>query len=190
MQAGYAAQYKLLTDGIASLKEAQIEIIFTDGTFVVGLEHPFSRGSVRLASTDPFAAPLADPAYLRNPVDVQLLIEGIKYARSIATSPALLLSYPVEQTPGANVVSDTDIEAYIRSGVAPLYHPSGTCAVGKYESGGVVDEKFRVHGVRNLRVVDASVFPMLPATHIQSSVYAVAEMVSFPVCSILVLHYL
>lgn len=179
VQTGYTDQHKLLTEGIAALNEAQIEIIFTDGTFVIGLQHPFSRGSVRLASTDPFAPPLADPAYLRNPIDVQLLIAAVKYARSLATTaPSLSVFNPVEQIPGPAVVSDADIEAYIRGGVAPLFHPSGTCSVGRYETGGVVDTEFRVHGVRGLRVVDASVFPVLPATHIQSSVYAVAEMVS------------
>jgi choline dehydrogenase-like flavoprotein len=85
---------------------------------------------------------------------------------------------PAELVPGANVTSDADLEGYIRGAAESLFHPSGTCSVGRYELGGVVDTEFKVHGVLGLRVVDASVFPMLPATHIQSSVYAVAEKVS------------
>jgi choline dehydrogenase-like flavoprotein len=175
---GYALQHKLLTTGLAAMDEAQLEIIWADGTFVLGLQHPFSRGSVRLASSDPFAPPLADPAYLRNPVDVRILIEAIKYARSLTTTPSLAAFNPVELVPGGNITSDEDLEAYVRGAVDSLFHPSGTCAVGKFELGGVVDVDFRVHGVKGLRVVDASVLPMLPATHIQSSVYAVAEKVS------------
>jgi choline dehydrogenase-like flavoprotein len=179
---GYAAQHKLLAEGLAATNQAQIEVLWADGTFVIGLQHPFSRGSVRLrpaSSTDPLAAPLADAAFLRNPLDVAILIEAIKFARTVAHTPSLAPFNPVELVPGAAVSSDTDLEAYIRGAAESLFHPSGTCAVGKLEDGGVVNADFRVHGVRGLRVVDASVFPILPAAHIQSSVYAVAEMVSW-----------
>ncbi|KAL4866040.1 hypothetical protein BDV12DRAFT_187753 [Aspergillus spectabilis] len=171
----YNIQHKLLTDGIIAHNQAQIEILWTDGTFIIGLQHPFSRGSVRLASTDPFAAPLADSAFLRNPIDAKILVEAIKYARSVTETPSLAAFNPVELVPGANVTSDADLEGYIRGAAESLFHPSGTCSVGRYELGGVVDTEFKVHGVLGLRVVDASVIPMLPATHIQSSVYAVAE---------------
>ncbi|KAL2832724.1 hypothetical protein BJY01DRAFT_253746, partial [Aspergillus pseudoustus] len=176
---GYAAQHRLLTEGLAATNEAQIEVLWADGTFVIGLEHPFSRGSVRPSSTDdPLAAPLADSAFLRNPIDVKLLIEAIKFARAVTQTPELAAFNPVELVPGAGVSSDEDLEAYIRGAAESLFHPSGTCSVGPLENGGVVDTDFRVYGVRGLRVVDASVFPMLPATHIQSSVYAVAEKAS------------
>ncbi|KAL4923152.1 GMC family oxidoreductase [Aspergillus undulatus] len=175
VQAGYALQHELLVEGINRIDEAQLEIIWSDGTFVLGLQHPFSRGSVRLASTNPFDAPLADAAFLRNPVDVQILIAAVKYARKLAASPVLAAFNPVELVPGPDVTADADLEAYIRGAAESLYHPSGSASVGKEQLGGVVDEEFRVHGVKGLRVVDASVLPMLPATHIQSSVYAVAE---------------
>ncbi|KAL4955773.1 hypothetical protein BDW69DRAFT_160027 [Aspergillus filifer] len=175
VQTGYALQHKLLAQGILSPNEAQLEIIWSDGTFVLGLQHPFSRGSVRLSSRNPFDIPLANPSFLRNPLDVQILISAIKYARTLAASPTLSAFNPLELVPGSNISTDAEIEAYIRGAAESLYHPSGTCAVGRKELGGVVDGEFRVHGVAGLRVVDASVLPMLPATHIQSSVYAVAE---------------
>ncbi|KAL5333114.1 hypothetical protein BJX70DRAFT_392427 [Aspergillus crustosus] len=146
VQHHYAAQHKLLTEGLLATNQAQIEILWADGTFV----------------TDPLAPPLADAAFLRNPVD----------------TPELAAFNSVELVPGADVSSDEELEVFIRGAAEPLFHPAGTCSVGAVENGGVVDTRFRVHGVRGLRVVDASVFPMLPATHIQSSVYAVAEMVS------------
>ncbi|KAL3442657.1 hypothetical protein BJX65DRAFT_312566 [Aspergillus insuetus] len=177
VQRGYAAQHKLLTAGLIATNQAQIEVLWADGTFVIGLQHPFSRGSVRPASsTEPLAAPLADAAFLRNPLDVAILIEAIKFARIVAHTPELASFNPVELVPGAAVASDAELETYIRGAAESLFHPSGTCAVGKLEDGGVVDTEFRVHGVKGLRVVDASVFPVLPAAHIQSSVYAVAEM--------------
>ncbi|KAL4911321.1 hypothetical protein BDW74DRAFT_142765 [Aspergillus multicolor] len=172
---GYAFQHDLITTGIAAENEAQLETIWSDGTIILGLQHPFSRGSVRLASSDPFTPPFADPAYLRNPVDVAILVKAIKYARTLAQTPSLAAFNPIELVPGGNITSDADLEAYIRSSVDSLFHLSGTCSVGKIELGGVVDTDFRVHGVHGLRVVDASVFPMLLATHIQSSVYALAE---------------
>ncbi|KAL4792332.1 hypothetical protein BDV19DRAFT_368594 [Aspergillus venezuelensis] len=175
VQTGYTSQHTLLVQGIPSKEQAQLEIIWSDGTFVLGLQHPFSRGSVCLSSSDPFDAPLADPAFLRNPLDVEILVAAIKYARNLASSSTLTPFNPVEVVPGSNVTTDADVEAYIRGAAESLYHPSGTCAVGSKELGGVVDTDFRVHGLRGLRVVDASVLPMLPATHIQSSVYAVAE---------------
>ncbi|KAL4914876.1 hypothetical protein BDW62DRAFT_204240 [Aspergillus aurantiobrunneus] len=175
VQRGYAAQHKLLSAGIPASNQAQLEIIWSDGTFVLGLQHPFSRGSVRLASTDPFVPPIADSAYLRNPVDVRILVEAVKYARSLTETSSLAQFNPVEAVPGANVTSDADLEAYVRGAADSLFHPSGTASVGRYELGGVVDADFRVYGVQGLRVVDSSVLPMLPATHIQSSVYAVAE---------------
>ena len=174
---GYKKQLKLLAEGVDADDQAVLEIIFSGSTFVLGLAHPFSRGSVRLASTDPFDAPLADSGLLRNPLDVQLMVEAIKYARTVASTSAMQPYNPAEILPGSNVTTDADLEAFVRENTSTLFHPSGTCAAGRKNEGGVVDSRFRVYGVQNLRVVDASVFPMLPAAHIQSTVYAVAEMV-------------
>lgn len=176
---GYAAQLKLLAEGVEADDQAVLEVLWADpGIFVLGLVHPFSRGTVRLASTDPFEAPLADSGLFHNPLDVQLLVEAIKYARQVSSTSALTAHNPFEVAPGAGVTSDADLAAYVQNSATTLYHPSGTCAAGPLANGGVVNSKFQVYGVQNLRVVDASVFPLLPATHIQSTVYALAELVS------------
>lgn len=175
---GYQKQLNLLADGVAADDQAVLEIIFSGGTFVLGLVHPFSRGNVRLASTDPFDDPLADSGFLHNPLDVQLIVEAIKFARTATQTNAMDGYNPVEVLPGSNKTSDDALEAFVRENASTLFHPSGTCMAAPYEDGGVVDSQFRVYRMQNLRVVDASVFPLLPATHIQSTVYALAEMVS------------
>ena len=75
---------------------------------------------------------------------------------------------------------DDDEEALnriINTGIRTEFHPSGTCAMLPLEQGGVVDPRLRVYGAQNLRVVDAGIFPMIPAAHLQAVVYAVAEKV-------------
>ena len=183
--AGYVAQHKLLVDGVNAEDQAVAEFIWDEGSIVLGLEHPFSRGSVRLASADPFDAPLADSAFLRNPLDVTLLIEAVKFTREIVGTSAFKPFNPVDVDPPSNVTTDADIEDFIRESVDTFFHPVGTCKAGPFDEGGVVDNEFRVYGIDGLRVVDASVFPILPSTHTQASVYAVAEMVGhLPRCSL------
>jgi choline dehydrogenase-like flavoprotein len=175
---GYKKELSLLADGVASDEQAVLEIIWSGGTFVLGLMHPFTRGTVRLASKDPFDAPLADSMFLHNPLDVELMIDAVKYARTITQTDPMQAFNPVEIMPGANVSSDAEIAQAVRENLSTLFHPSCTCRAGKFEDGAVVDEQFRLYGVKNLRVADASVMPMLPASHVQSTVYALGEKVS------------
>jgi choline dehydrogenase-like flavoprotein len=175
--AGYVAQHKLLVDGVNAEDQAVLEFVWDDGSIAIALQHPFSRGSVRLASADPFDAPLADSAFLHNPLDLRFLVEAIKYTRQIVDTSAFKPFNPVYAKAFANVTTEADFEYYTRNSTATFQHPAGTCKAGPFEEGGVVDTEFRVYGVNGLRVVDASVFPLLPSTHIQASVYAVAEMV-------------
>jgi choline dehydrogenase-like flavoprotein len=172
---GYAAQYSSLTAKVIANDSAMLEVIFADGTLVLGLQHPFSRGSVAASSSSIFDAPTADAGFLRNPLDVQLLREGVRFARSLVAQPAIAELQPFEIVPGANVTADADLDQFIRGSATTLYHPAGTCKMGKKEEGGVVDGELKVYGVEGLRVVDASVIPILPATHIMTNVYAVAE---------------
>lgn len=77
--------------------------------------------------------------------------------------------------PGFYELDESNVEAFVRDSFSSEYHPMGTCAMGPRQEGGVVDERLRVHGTRNLRVVDASVFPLQVRGNLASLVYAVAE---------------
>lgn len=177
---GYTKQVEALNARLDATNSAAIEYIWDTGTLVVGLQHPYSRGTVRAASNNTFDAPLATPRFLANPLDVQVLIEAVKYTRTIRATDAIQSLSPVEIVPGSNITSDADLEAFVRSSAATLYHPAGSCKMGAKEDGGVVDPaSLLVYGTGNLRIVDASVMPLLPATHIMTAVYAVAEKVRF-----------
>lgn len=165
----------MLTERLGRADSAVMEYIWDTGLLVLGLQHPYSRGSVRAASSSVFDAPVASPGFLSNPVDVQLLVEAVKFTRTVRNTAAVQALSPVEILPGADVTSDADIENFVRANAGTLYHPAGSAKMGPRESGGVVDAELKVYGTSNLRVVDASVFPVLPATHIMTAVYGVAE---------------
>lgn len=174
---GYEKQLSVLNDRLGRTDSAIMEYIWDAGTVVLGLQHPYSRGNVRAASSSIFDAPVATPNYLANPVDLQLLIEAVKFSRTLRNTAAIQALSPVEVLPGADVTSDADIETFVRGNLGTLYHPAGSCKMGPKDEGGVVDTDLKVYGTSNLRVVDASVFPLLPATHIMTAVYGVAEKV-------------
>jgi choline dehydrogenase len=134
-----------------------------------------ASGRVRAVSPDPWAPPSIDPNYLAADADIKLAVQGVHVARRIASSPALR-RFPLGQEilPGANIVTDHDIEAYCRATADTAYHPVGTCRMGS-DSMAVVDSELRVHGLQNLRVVDASVMPDIPTGNTCAPVLMIAE---------------
>ncbi|MEN9705650.1 MAG: hypothetical protein RLZZ393_1529, partial [Pseudomonadota bacterium] len=131
---------------------------------------PESRGSVRLASSDPFAKPLIDFNFLAEPRDMDVLVEGFALARRILAAPQFAALKSEEASPGDGVRSRADIEAHIRRTLVTVHHPVGTCRMGD-----VVDASLRVKGVSGLRVVDASVIPTVIAGNSNIPVNMVAE---------------
>jgi choline dehydrogenase-like flavoprotein len=172
---GYEAQFASLNKKLEANDSAILEIIWADGVVVLGLQHPYSRGNVKASSSSMFDAPVADVGFLRNEVDLALLREGVHFARRFVRTPAIASLNPFEVVPGGNVTASADIDAFIRSSASTLYHPAGSCKMGSREDGGVVDQELKVYGVNGLRVVDASVMPILPASHTMTTVYATAE---------------
>ncbi len=140
----------------------------------VCLLRPKSRGSVRLASADPLAAPLIDPAFLAERDDMDRLIRGFKLMRSILLQPALARFGARELPASASARSDAQIEDFIRNHADTIYHPVGSCRMGPGPMD-VVDAQLRVHGLQGLRVVDASVMPGLVGGNTNAPVIMMAE---------------
>ncbi len=140
----------------------------------VCLLRPKSRGSVRLASADPNAAPLIDPNFLAEGDDLERLVRGFKAMRHILEQPALAVHGARELAKSAGARSDAEIEAFIRGHADTIYHPVGTCRMGKGPLD-VVDAELRVHGVQNLRVVDASIMPSIVSGNTNAPTVMIAE---------------
>ncbi|ORY71375.1 alcohol/choline dehydrogenase-like protein [Pseudomassariella vexata] len=141
-------------------------------TLLGALEHPFPRGSVHIPSNNASVHPVIDPQYISHPLDRKLLgIIALHLQKIAQTTP---LSELVEQ-PGYHKLVEVNVEEWIKKSIQSEYHPAGACAMLPKEKGGVIDAKLKVNGTRNLRVVDPSIFPLLPRANIQTLVYAVAE---------------
>jgi choline dehydrogenase len=141
---------------------------------VAAVVAPDSRGSVRLASADPRAAPLIDPGLLREGRDVDRLEEGLSIIRQAGAGPELAGVRRAEVWPGPEMRTRTGVRGYLRRRVGSYYHPAGSCRMG-IGPGAVVDPQLRVHGVAGLRVADASVMPVIPNAHPNATVLAIAE---------------
>ena len=148
----------------------------------VCLLRPKSRGSVTLASPDPLATPLIDPAFLSDPDDTARLVRGFKLMRHILSQPALAQYGGREVAASSAAQTDAEIEAYVRQHADTIYHPVGTCRMGPAhqaaEGGSVVDAELRVHGLQGLRVVDASVMPQIVGGNTNAPTIMIAEKAS------------
>lgn len=135
---------------------------------------PFSRGTVSIVSADVAVAPLIDPGFLTDEADVEVAIAGYKRARQFWQTDAMrpfLVSDTPEAFPGANVTTDAEILDIIKRSYNTVYHAACTCSMGKEDDDmAVVDPQGRVYGIQGLRVVDASIFPLLPPGHPMATV--------------------
>jgi choline dehydrogenase len=143
------------------------------------LEHPFSRGTVHINSSRAVDYPVINPHYLEHPADIKILSQiALHIQNSLAvTAPLsdLLVDNGTALQPEYTKLTAENVESEVKRLLQTEYHPVGTCSMLPKNKGGVVDSKLKVYGVKNLRVVDASVFPLLPRANMQSLVYAVAE---------------
>jgi choline dehydrogenase len=122
--------------------------------------YPKSRGTVRLASPDPAAAPLIDPHLLEQPEDIAPLIRALKIARRAFATEAFAEYEGVEVAPGPDTQTDAQWDKYIRETGYTVHHPVGTCRMGS-DAEAVVDSQLRLRGIDGLRVADASVMPSI-----------------------------
>ncbi|KAB8295751.1 hypothetical protein EYC80_008576 [Monilinia laxa] len=175
VRAGYQLQHKILTSNLLATNTAHMEIIVGDTIIAPALQLPFSRGRVSISSTSVFDPPLLNPNYLSHPIDLLQLEIAFNYTRLMRTTPSLQSISFIESYPGQNITSQAQIESFLRETIVSENHHAGTASMLPKNLGGVVDERLRVYGVKGLRVVDASVIPMLVAAHLQGTVYGVAE---------------
>ncbi|MCL7998608.1 GMC family oxidoreductase N-terminal domain-containing protein [Brucella sp. 21LCYQ03] len=161
--------------GLGSGIEAGVEKLKNAGvTLNSAYLHPRSRGTVRLASNDPAAAPLIDPNYWSDPHDRKMSLEGLKIAREIMQQAALKPYVMAERLPGLKVVSDDDLFDYACANAKTDHHPVGTCRMGT-DAMAVVDLELKVRGLEGLRVCDSSIMPRVPSCNTNAPTIMVGE---------------
>ena len=134
---------------------------------------PKSRGTIRLADANPLSAPLIDPNYLSHPDDLNVMLAGLKKTLQIMQSEAFdvirgNMVYPLD------INNNEQLIEYIRQTAETEYHPVGTCKMGQ-DPMAVLNSHLQVHGVKNLRVVDASIMPHIITGNTNACVIAIAE---------------
>ncbi|KAF2462356.1 choline dehydrogenase [Lineolata rhizophorae] len=175
--AGFAAQKNAMVRQWRSTKSAILEFPFSGrpGSSVVMLK-PASRGTVYLDPVDVEGEPVVDYRALSNPVDLTTNKELLGFARRFFNTPTMAQLTPVERSPGAEVASDEEIEAWLLRTLSPtVVHPTGTAALMPQELGGVVGPDLLVYGVKGISVADNSILTLLPGTHTSSGAYAIGE---------------
>ncbi|KAF4815976.1 Dehydrogenase citC [Colletotrichum siamense] len=174
----------------------QLEVIFSDGytgvkgypastsplfgkgffTLIAAIMHPMSRGNIHINPADTTGKPIINPNYFAHEHDLEAAIRAIKYCRKIATTEPMASIWESEYEPGLDVVqTDEQWKEFALNTTLSIFHPVGTCSMLPKEDGGVVDANLKVYGTSNLRVVDASVIPLLVSAHVQTAVYGIAE---------------
>ncbi len=146
-------------------------------TWVILKAHTRNRtGEVTLRSADPRDTPLVDFNYFRQggKEDLAAIVDAIRFVRTITAPLKRSGLIAQEEMPGEKLITDAELEEFVRAN-AWGHHASCSCPIGKPDAGGVVSSDFRVHGVKGLRVVDASVFPRIPGFFVASAVYMIAE---------------
>ncbi|TYJ57301.1 hypothetical protein B9479_002034 [Cryptococcus floricola] len=177
---GLTAQYKIQQEWLTG-DIGQLEIILTmlgnggnEMGIQVALQHPFSRGTILINSTDPFTQPHINPDYFGVGFDIDIIGYGSEFARRLAAASPLSDVMIKETAPGSTVTGDT-LANYTKNHAGTEYHPVGTCSMLPKDSGGVVDTTLTVYGSANLRVIDTSIVPLELSAHTMATTYGIAE---------------
>jgi choline dehydrogenase len=136
---------------------------------------PNSRGSVHATSAQVTDKPQIVCNFMTDPEDVKATVAGLRLCREIIAQPALEDIRAAETAPGPNLQTDEALEGYARAAGASAYHPVGTCRMGPTSATSVVDNSLRVHGIENLRIVDASAMPRIVSANTHAATVMVAE---------------
>ncbi|KAK3391183.1 hypothetical protein B0H63DRAFT_558035 [Podospora didyma] len=179
MVAGYKAQLIALANLLDNPRAPSIETPWATGQIAWAfLLHPLSRGTVRLNLTDHLAQPILDYRAASNPIDIDIHLAHMRFLRRITKTDTMQQYGAYETAPGPAVSDDDEaaLTEYIKKTIVLSFmHPCCTAAMMPRRKGGVVGPDLKVHGASGLRVVDMSVMPMLPSSHLSATAYAVAE---------------
>jgi len=177
------------------LETSDIQLTFTPASYLEGQQgqlerepgmtaapwqqRPESKGYVRIRSADPFEQPEIQPRYLTEEGDRRVLVAAMRLARRILKSKPLEPYYDYEDFPGDKVESDDEMLAAAKERGTTTFHPMGTCRMGPAsEPTSVVDDELRVRGLEGLRVVDASIMPMMLSANINAATMMIADKAS------------
>ncbi|KAL0959214.1 hypothetical protein HGRIS_014493 [Hohenbuehelia grisea] len=182
LQAIYQVQADLIINNNAPVVELFYDTGYPDD---LGIDMwqllPFSRGNVKITSTNPFTKPQISVNYFSVDFDLDVQVAGARLSRRILTSPPLSSLSTGETIPGGAVPdnasrgTDAAWKSWIKSQFFPVAHPIGTAAMMKRSLGGVVNAQLKVYDTANVRVVDASVMPLQISAHLSATLYGVAE---------------
>ena len=177
------------------VENSDLQITFTPASYAEGFQgvlerepgmtvaawqqRPESHGTCLAESSDPFTQPAIDPNYLAEESDRQVLLAGMRRARSLLASDPLKPFYDHELFPGADIQSDDELLECARERGTTTFHPAGTCRMGPAtDPTAVVDDRLRVHGMEGLRVVDASIMPMMLSANLNAGTMMLADKTS------------
>jgi choline dehydrogenase len=171
---------------------SDIQMTFTPASYLEGVQgqlerepgmtvaswqqRPESSGWVRIRSADPFAPPAIQPNYLAEPEDRRILLAAMKLARKLLASEPLRPYYDHEDFPGPDVQTDDELLDAAKARGTTTFHPMGTCRMGPAtDPTAVVDDQLRVHGMEGLRVIDASIMPMMLSANLNAGTLMIGE---------------
>jgi choline dehydrogenase-like flavoprotein len=178
--AGYRKQQEIYARLMRSPRTTFNEMmLFRAGGSIQNL-HPASRGTVSLNPKDPQGEVTVDYRAATNDIDLDVMVEIIRFMRRYMAQDEFEQFQPRETMPGASVTSTEQLRQWSKGQIIPsVYHPVGTCAKVPREMGGCVDEALQVHGTKKLSVIDGSIMPTLIGATTCMTVYAVAEKVGY-----------
>ena len=174
------------------IRNADLQISFTPASYKEGKQakldkepgfslaawqqRPESLGYVRARNKNPFEKPQIQPNYLSHEEDRRVLLAGIKVSRRLMNTEALAPYFDYEGYPGVHIQNDDELLDVARQRSTTLYHLMGTCRMGtEADPTAVVDDKLRIRGLQNLRVIDASIMPSMPSANLNAAVMMIAE---------------
>jgi choline dehydrogenase len=135
---------------------------------------PESRGWLRIRSPDPEQPPAMQPNYLSTRADREVMVAGIRIARRVMQAPAMQPYLTGEFLPGPQAETDEQILDHVRRTAGTTFHPTSTCMMGTHAQS-VVDPELHVHGIENLRVIDASIMPTVVSGNTNAAAIMIGE---------------